>query len=65
LNAKTIDKVLVSDCYTDFEETGSEIHSAVGHPKFEASYKTECLGKTSCKIPMALAEIKPKCQQII
>lgn len=65
MNAKSIDDSLIRDCYTDFEESGAEIHSATGHPEFEASYKTECLGKTSCKIPMALAEIKPKCQKII
>jgi len=65
LNAKSIDDSLVPDCYTDFEESGAEIHSALGHPKFEATYKTDCLGKTSCKIPMVLAELKPKCQKLI
>lgn len=65
LNAKSIGDSLVSNCYTDFEESGEEIHSAVGHPKFEASYKADCLGKTRCQIKMDMDEIKPNCQEII
>jgi hypothetical protein len=65
LSAQSIDDSLVPDCYADFEESGTEIHSASGHAKFEATYKADCLGKTSCKIPMIKTEFKEKCQKII
>lgn len=62
LNAKSIDSSLVADCYTDSDASGTAIHTAAGHAAFEATYKTACLGKTSCKIPLALPEIKPACR---
>jgi hypothetical protein len=65
LNAKDIDESLATGCYSDSEDSGTAIHTAAGHTQFAATYKTNCLGKTSCKIPVALPEIKPACRKTL
>jgi hypothetical protein len=62
LNAKSVDASLVAGCYTDADAGGTAVHTAAGHTAFAAAYKTGCLGKRSCKIPLSLPEIKPACR---
>jgi len=62
LNAKSVDASLVAGCYTDADASGTAVQTAAGHLAFAATYKTGCLGKRSCKIPLSLPEIKPACR---